>query len=137
MIQTHNQADQISNVQCHQTLNNCTLLSNYTLTALTQHCQHETCKKETSRIAKQPLRLLPAASFWPLLDAVSYARFIAPLMLPFVNRPSHLQSCGRCLHPCTLARHRPTAMYEYCSIYRLARKSSRRQQSDHHFDIDT
>jgi hypothetical protein len=135
VIQTHNQADQNSNVQRHQTLNNCILLFNYTFTALIQPHQHETCKTEACRIAKQPLRLLSAASFWPLFHAVSNARFIAPLMLPFVNCPSHLQSCGRCLHPCTLEPHRPTATYY--SIYRLARKSSRRQQSDHHFDIDT
>lgn len=135
MIQIHNQGDQNSNVQRHQTLSNCILLFNYTFTALLQHYQHETRKTEACRIAKQPLRLLFAASFWPLFDAVSNARFIAALMLPFVNRPSHLQSCGRCLHPCTLERHRPTAMYY--SIYRLAQKSSRRQQSDYHFDIDT
>jgi rRNA maturation protein Nop10 len=135
LIQTHNQADQNSNVQRHQTLNNCILLFNYTFTALIQQYQHETCKTEARIIAKQPLRLLFAASFWPLFDAVSNARFIAALMLPFVNRPSHLQSCGRCLHPCTPERHRPTALYY--SKYRLALKSGRRQQSDHHFDTDT
>jgi hypothetical protein len=74
-------------------------------------------------------------SFWPLFVAVSNARFIAALMLPFVNQLSHLQSCGRCLHPCTLVRARPTALHY--SIYRLARKYCRRQQSDHHFDIHT
>ena len=111
VIQTHNQADQNSNVQRHQTLHNCILLFNYTFTVLIRHYQHETCKTEACRIAKQPLRLLSAAYFWSLFDAVSNTRFIAPLMSPFVNRPSHLQSCGRCLHPCILERHRPTAMY--------------------------
>ena len=134
-IQTHNLEDQHSKVQRHQTPNNCILLFNYTFTALIQHYQHETHKTEACRIAKQPLRLPSASSFWPLFDAVSNARFIAGLMLPFVNRPSHIQSCGRCLHPCTMERHRPTALYY--SIYRLARKSCRRQHSDHHFDIDT
>jgi hypothetical protein len=84
---------------------------NYTFRALIQHYQNKTCKTEACRIAKQSLRLLSAASCWPLFDDVSNTRFIASLMPPFVNRPSHLQSCGRCLHPCTLERQRPTELH--------------------------